>query len=121
MPHSGSQELDDEQIKRVFHVEMNRLYEIYLRDHKEHPEQIAHTLERLHNDLKGIYRYAFAESVRPLLFVDERDSARRIFHTVCVNGLPNVLLKIVLDPRVYCWEEDAPYNHPGLEVSLIPC
>lgn len=111
-----------EQITTVLRDEVHRLYRIYLRQSIEHPERIAQTLERAHHDQEGLDRYAFAESLRALSFelVDERDSGKGFFHTACVNNLPNVLLKIVLDPRVYFWEEDAPYYHPGLEVSLIP-
>lgn len=93
---------------------------------RQKPNKIPETLRDLHQDNRGHARYIFIDILLSVILETENEDSASLatmsmFHTMCATGLPTTLLNILLDSRVYIWDDSSEFYHPDLLVSdLIP-
>ena len=100
-------------------TEHQRLVRQLTQEYRRDPQKAATAIRQVHQCPNSMpsSRYAIAEAIR-LSLLDSEPTSAATLHMACMADLPEVLLAIVMDPRVYMWHDEASsFYHPRLGVS----
>lgn len=104
--------------------EYSRLGSVFDTQIRQCPNKISEILVDLHQDHRGHARYIYVDTILAVISETDNEAVESLtttsmFHTMCATRLPTVLLNILLDSRIYMWDDSLESYHPGLLVSTL--
>ena len=105
-------------------AEYSRLGRLFDTQIRQCPNKISEILVDLHEDHRGHARYIYVDTILAIVLGTDNEAVyspatMSMFRTMCTTRLPTTLLNILLDSRVYMWDETSEFYHPGLLVSEV--